>query len=47
MPVATVRYWRNHGRGPKAVKIGKYVRFRIEDVLPWEREQFGQDGAAR
>jgi len=47
VPVATVRYWRNHGRGPKAVKIGRYLRFRIEDVLTWEREQFGQDGAGR
>jgi predicted DNA-binding transcriptional regulator AlpA len=41
LPVATVRYWRNHGKGPKAVKIGRYVRYRLEDVLAWEREQFG------
>jgi predicted DNA-binding transcriptional regulator AlpA len=41
VPVATVRYWRNRGTGPKAVKIGRYLRFRIEDVLTWEREQFG------
>jgi predicted DNA-binding transcriptional regulator AlpA len=41
LPVATVRYWRNHGKGPKAVKIGRYVRYRFEDVLAWERAQFG------
>ena len=36
VPVATVRYWRNQHTGPKAVKIGRYVRYRLEDVLAWE-----------
>jgi predicted DNA-binding transcriptional regulator AlpA len=44
VPVATVRYWRNRKTGPKAVKIGRYVRYRIEDVLTWEREQFDDGG---
>lgn len=38
VPVATVRYWRHLGTGPKAVKIGRFVRYRLEDVLAWERQ---------
>lgn len=37
VPVATVRYWRLRGTGPKAVKIGRFVRYRVEDVFAWER----------
>jgi excisionase family DNA binding protein len=37
VPVATVRYWRHLGTGPKAVKIGRFVRFGLDDVLAWER----------
>jgi DNA-binding transcriptional MerR regulator len=40
VPIATVRYWRHRGTGPKAVRIGRYLRFRIEDVLAWEQDQF-------
>jgi len=38
VPAATVRYWRHLGTGPKASKIGRFVRYHIEDVLSWERQ---------
>jgi hypothetical protein len=38
VPVTTIRYWRLNGLGPKAVKIGRFLRYRIDDVLAWERE---------
>jgi DNA-binding transcriptional MerR regulator len=38
VPVATVRYWRHRGEGPKAVKIGRFVRYKFNDVLAWERQ---------
>jgi len=38
VPVATVRYWRNRGTGPKAVKIGRFIRYPFADVVAWERE---------
>ncbi len=38
VPVATVRYWRHLGTGPKAVRIGRFVRYRLADVLAWEQK---------
>lgn len=38
VPVQTVRYWRHMGTGPKAVKIGRFVRYRMADVLAWEQQ---------
>ncbi|WP_417793258.1 helix-turn-helix transcriptional regulator [Terasakiella pusilla] len=33
---ATVRSWRVLGKGPKFLKIGRIVRYRLSDVLNWE-----------
>jgi len=38
VPISTVRYWRLNGLGPKAVKIGRFVRYKIDDVLAWEQQ---------
>lgn len=38
VPVATVRYWRIRGEGPRAVKIGRFVRYPVAEVLAWERQ---------
>lgn len=35
VPVKTLYQWRTKGYGPKGVRIGKYVRYRSEDVLAW------------
>lgn len=35
VPVLTVRKWRAQGTGPKFIRIGKYVRYRPEDVQAW------------
>lgn len=32
---STVRYWRHHGKGPRALKVGKRVLYRQSDVLAW------------
>ena len=37
VPVATVRYWRHLGTGPRAVRIGRFVRYALDDVIEWER----------
>jgi hypothetical protein len=34
--IATVRGWRYHGNGPRALKLGRHVRYRLADVLAWE-----------
>lgn len=36
----TVRVWHSTGKTPRSLKLnGKFVRFRMEDVLTWEAEQ--------
>lgn len=36
VPVPTVYAWIHKGTGPRSLKIGKYRRFRVEDVERWE-----------
>jgi predicted DNA-binding transcriptional regulator AlpA len=33
---ATVHQWLYKGTAPRSLKIGKYRRFRLADVLSWE-----------
>lgn len=35
VPISTVYVWRHRGEGPKAVMVGRLVRFRQEDVDAW------------
>lgn len=39
VPVSTLHQWRYFGRGPKALKVGRHLRFRAEDVQSWLTEQ--------
>jgi predicted DNA-binding transcriptional regulator AlpA len=39
-PVATLRYWRHCGTGPKSAKLGRTVVYREADVRAWIEEQF-------
>jgi excisionase family DNA binding protein len=39
--VETLRKWRAQGRGPKAVKLGRHLRYRPEDIDQWIKEQEG------
>lgn len=44
VPIATVHQWNSRRTGPKFMKIGKYVRYRLADVLAWENSRYA-DGA--
>jgi excisionase family DNA binding protein len=35
VPVATLWAWRYRGEGPRAVKVGRHLRYRAEDVEHW------------
>ncbi len=35
VPVATVYAWRSRGEGPPAFRVGRYLRFRADDVVAW------------
>lgn len=39
VPLQTIYGWRVYQKGPRAMRIGKYVRYRLEDVLAWEESQ--------
>ncbi|MGH9014021.1 MAG: helix-turn-helix domain-containing protein [Acidimicrobiia bacterium] len=39
-----LRRWRYERRGPASFKVGKYVRYRCEDVLAWIEEQRAATG---
>jgi DNA-binding transcriptional MerR regulator len=40
-PVATLRYWRHLGIGPKSFRVGRNVRYWRADLLDWLRCQSG------
>ncbi|PKW13149.1 helix-turn-helix transcriptional regulator [Saccharopolyspora spinosa] len=44
VPVGTLYQWRSRGYGPVGRKIGKYIRFKPDEVERWFDSQAG--GAA-
>ena len=38
-PVATLRYWRYLGTGPRSFRVGRGVRYWHHDVTDWLQEQ--------
>jgi DNA-binding transcriptional regulator YiaG len=46
VPLQTVRVWRVKGTGPRGMAIGKYVRYRLSDVMAWEESRADPKGAA-
>lgn len=44
LPVATIYRWRSYGYGPMGFRVGRHVRYRIEEVDQWLEEQ-RRDGA--
>jgi len=44
VPVMTIYHWRRTGYGPRGTRVGRYVRYRPEDVQAWleaQREKAG------
>lgn len=39
VPVTTIYQWRYRGEGPRGIRVGRYVRFQLADVLAWIDEQ--------
>lgn len=35
VPPKTVRMWRYKGTGPRAVKLGGHLRYRVADIQAW------------
>ena len=41
-PVATLRYWRHLGTGPRSFRLGRRVLYRTDDLHAWIAEQHAQ-----
>ena len=41
-PVATVRYWRHLGTGPRSFRLGRRVLYRTDDLHAWIAQQHAQ-----
>jgi predicted DNA-binding transcriptional regulator AlpA len=39
VPVRTIYYWNATGTGPRRMKIGRTVRYRVADVEAWEQSR--------
>lgn len=37
--IQTLYAWRMRSRGPRAIRVGKYLRYRLSDVSAWEEAQ--------
>lgn len=35
IPVKTLYEWRYQGYGPKGIRVGRYLRYRPEDLKSW------------
>lgn len=39
VPLETVYGWNKTGDGPPRMKIGRHVRYRLADVIAWEKSR--------
>jgi excisionase family DNA binding protein len=44
-PVATLRYWRHLGAGPRSFRLGRRVLYRREDLQAWIAQQRAEAAA--
>ena len=46
-PVATLRYWRHLGTGPRSFRLGRRVLYRRDDLHRWIDDRHEQAGPGR
>jgi DNA-binding transcriptional MerR regulator len=46
IPLATLRYWRQIGYGPKSAKFGRRVFYRLDEFDAWFDSQFDEPAAS-
>jgi excisionase family DNA binding protein len=39
VPPATVERWNSRGGGPRYLRVGRHVRYRMKDILEWEESR--------
>lgn len=43
VPVKTVYAWNHKHSGPRFIKVGKHVRYKLADVIAWEKSRYADD----
>ena len=38
VPRSTIAGWRVEGKGPRFIRVGKHVRYAVDDVVAWTNE---------
>lgn len=46
LPVKTLAKWASDGTGPPYARFGKHVRYRLADVIDWERGRMVRQNAS-
>lgn len=44
VPLGTVYRWRTNGDGPPGLRVGKHLRYRVQDVERWLEAQVERAG---
>lgn len=44
LPVATLRFKRSQGTGPRSFRMGRRVFYWLSDVLAWIEQHYNDDG---
>lgn len=47
VPPQTIYRWRTEGKGPRAIKVGRHLRFRRADVEAWLDSQADDERGQR
>lgn len=38
VPIKTIYKWNSEGTGPVRIRVGRHIRYRLDDVERWEAE---------
>lgn len=44
VPKKTIYRWNSNGLGPRYLKIGRHVRYKLADVIAWENDHYADGG---
>ncbi len=43
IPLATIYRWRSQRDGPRGIRVGRHVRYRVADIEAWLQQQQDRD----
>lgn len=43
VPLSTIYVWNSRGLGPRYMRIGRHVRYKLRDVIEWENERYATE----